>query len=185
MVIDDAIGVGRRHGAVLQCLAVSALAGQCLPRADHRLAVARASAAFCRPLTAFATRLALRQDGRQGTARDFPPLHPSQIRRPGPDDIGLRVSPPSRPPGRRLVCGSCASDREFACRFLPVSRAKKRGGPGLGRRVQQHSKLVQAKAERPSLTCGDDAGPERRPRRRRQPAPWSTAPAPGRRSRPG
>ncbi len=63
----------------------------------------------------------------QGKTRDFPPTYPPHIRRIGPDDIGLRVYWPSRPPRRRLVCGSCASGREFACRFLQIPR--RRGHP--------------------------------------------------------
>ena len=35
-----------------------------------------------------------------------------------PNDIGLRVYWPSRPPLRRLVCDSCSSGQEFSCRFL-------------------------------------------------------------------
>jgi hypothetical protein len=48
----------------------------------------------------------------------FPPIRPPHIRRSGPNDIGLRVYWPSRPPLRRLVCDSCSSGQEFACRFL-------------------------------------------------------------------
>src|ERR1019366_7979447 len=36
----------------------------------------------------------------------------------GPDDIGLRVSTPSRPPYGRLLYASCSSGRDFACSFL-------------------------------------------------------------------
>ena len=57
----------------------------------------------------------------QGKARDRRSIHPPHIRRTSPDDIGLRVFVPSRPPARRLVCGSCSSGRSFACGFLPTS----------------------------------------------------------------
>ncbi len=56
----------------------------------------------------------------QGKTRNFPPTHPPHIRRLAPNDIGLRVFSPSRPASRRLVCGSCSSDREFACCFLQI-----------------------------------------------------------------
>src|SRR4029077_19077913 len=45
----------------------------------------------------------------------LPPVAPPPA---GPDDIGLRVSPPSRPPCGRLLCASCSSGRDFACSFL-------------------------------------------------------------------
>ena len=49
-------------------------------------------------------------------------LHlPAASTPPGPDDIGLRVFWPSRPPALRLVCGSCSSGRSFACGFLPTT----------------------------------------------------------------
>ena len=56
----------------------------------------------------------------QGKTRDFPPIYPPHIRRLDPDDIGLWVYAPPRPSGRRLACGSCSSDREFAFRFLQI-----------------------------------------------------------------
>ena len=57
----------------------------------------------------------------QGKARDRRSIYPPHIRPAGPDDIGLRVFVPSRPPARRLVCGSCSSGRSFACGFLPTA----------------------------------------------------------------
>gem|GEM_PF-3167115 len=60
------------------------------------------------------------QQTSQGKTRDFPPTYPPYIRRIGPDDIGLRVYWPSRPPDRRLVCGSRYSGRAFAYRFLQI-----------------------------------------------------------------
>jgi hypothetical protein len=48
-------------------------------------------------------------------------IHPPHIRRASPDDIGLRVFVPSRPPALRLVCGSYSSGRSFACGFLPTT----------------------------------------------------------------
>ena len=42
----------------------------------------------------------------------------------GPDDFGLRVFMPSRPPAVRLVCGSWPSGRSFACGFLPTTRRR-------------------------------------------------------------
>jgi hypothetical protein len=56
----------------------------------------------------------------QGKARDRRSIHPPHIRRASPDDSGLRVFVPSRPPALRLVCGSCSSGRSFACGFLPT-----------------------------------------------------------------
>jgi|688.fasta_scaffold181313_2 hypothetical protein len=56
----------------------------------------------------------------QGKTRNFPPANPPHLRRLAPNDIGLRVSWPSRPASRRLVWGSCSSDREFACCFLQI-----------------------------------------------------------------
>ena len=56
----------------------------------------------------------------QGKTRNFPPTYPPHIRQLAPDDIGLRVSLPSRPASRRLVCDSCSSDQEFACSFLQI-----------------------------------------------------------------
>lgn len=56
----------------------------------------------------------------QGKTRNFPPTDPPHLRQLAPDDIGLRVSLPSRPASHRLVCDSCASDREFACSFLQI-----------------------------------------------------------------
>jgi hypothetical protein len=41
----------------------------------------------------------------QGKTRNFPPANPPHLRRLAPNDIGLRVSWPSRPASRRLVCG--------------------------------------------------------------------------------
>jgi len=80
------------------------------------------SADFCRPIVTprdVTSPKAGRQIS-QGKTRDFPPTYPPHIRRIGPDDIGLRVYSPSRPPRRRLVCGSCSSGQEFACRFLQI-----------------------------------------------------------------
>ena len=56
----------------------------------------------------------------QGKTRDFPPTYPPHLRQLGPDDIGLRVYWPSRPPSSRLVCDSCSSGQEFAFRFLQI-----------------------------------------------------------------
>ena len=56
----------------------------------------------------------------QGKTRDLRSIYPPHIRPAGPDDIGLRVYLPSRPPATRLVCGSCSSGRSFACGFLPT-----------------------------------------------------------------
>jgi hypothetical protein len=69
-----------------------------------------------------AAHLALRRTRQisQGTTCDFPPIHPPHLRRHPPDDIGLRVFWPSRPACRRLLCGSCTSDLEFAFRFLRI-----------------------------------------------------------------
>jgi len=57
----------------------------------------------------------------QGKTRDRRSIYPPHIRAAGPDDMGLRVSVPSRPPATRLSCGSCSSGRSFACGFLPTS----------------------------------------------------------------
>jgi hypothetical protein len=57
----------------------------------------------------------------QGKTRDGHSIHPPHIRRASPDDMGLRVFVPSRPPVTRLVCGSYSSGRSFACGFLPTS----------------------------------------------------------------
>jgi hypothetical protein len=57
----------------------------------------------------------------QGKTRDRRSIYPPHLRRTGPDDIGLRVFWPSRPPALRLVCGSCPSGRSFACGFLPTT----------------------------------------------------------------
>ena len=57
----------------------------------------------------------------QGKARDGHSIHPPHIRRASPDDMGLRVFVPSRPPAMRLVCGSYSSGRSFACGFLPTT----------------------------------------------------------------
>jgi hypothetical protein len=56
----------------------------------------------------------------QGKTRNFLPTHPPHLRQLAPNDIGLRVSLPSRPASRRLVYGWCSSDREFACCFLQI-----------------------------------------------------------------
>ena len=58
----------------------------------------------------------------QGKTRDGHSIHPPHIRPASPDDIGLRVFVPSRPPALRLVCGSYSSGRSFACGFLPRTR---------------------------------------------------------------
>jgi len=112
----------RRGGTVLRPQAVSALAGQCPGRADRQPTPTMASADFCQPLSPPCDGLS-QTAGRQisqGKTRDFPPIHPPHIRRLAPDDIGLRVFTPSRPAGRRLRCGSCSSDQEFAFRFLQI-----------------------------------------------------------------
>jgi len=56
----------------------------------------------------------------QGTTRDCPPIYPPHLRRSGPGAIGLQVCLPPRPPGQRLLCGSCASGRGVASGFLPT-----------------------------------------------------------------
>ena len=58
----------------------------------------------------------------QGKTRDGHSIHPPHIRPASPDDMGLRVFVPSRPPALRLVCGSYSSGRSFACGFLPTTR---------------------------------------------------------------
>ena len=91
-----------------------------LRHATH--ATTMASADFCRPIVTPCDVTSPRA-GRQisqGKTRDFPPTYPPHIRRLGPNDIGLRVYLPSRPPSRRLVCGSCSSGQEFAFRFLQI-----------------------------------------------------------------
>jgi len=57
----------------------------------------------------------------QGKTRDCPPIYPPHLRRSGPGAIGLQVCLPPRPPGQRLLCGSCASGRGFASGFLPTA----------------------------------------------------------------
>ena len=57
----------------------------------------------------------------QGKTRDGHSIHPPHIRPASPDDMGLRVVVPSRPPALRLVCGSYSSGRSFACGFLPTT----------------------------------------------------------------
>ena len=57
----------------------------------------------------------------RGKARDLRSIHPSHIRQLGPGDIGLRVTSPPRPPGRRLLCASCSSGRSFAYSFLSTT----------------------------------------------------------------
>lgn len=100
----------------------------------------------------------------QGKTRSFPPTHPPHIRRLAPNDIGLRVSLPSRPASRRLVCGSCSSDREFACCFLripsrpghPCSSARSSCHQGLHRDLHPTSyfpgSLSLPSCERQSMT---------------------------------
>ena len=56
----------------------------------------------------------------QGKTRDLRPIHPSHLRRLGPDDFGLRVLWPSRPPTAAPLCVSCSSGRGFACSFLQI-----------------------------------------------------------------
>lgn len=85
-------------------------------------AATMASADFCPP---FATPLGVTSlsAGRQisrGKTRDLHPIYPPHIRPPGPGDHGLRVFSPPCPPGERLLCGSCSSDRGFASSFLPT-----------------------------------------------------------------
>jgi hypothetical protein len=57
----------------------------------------------------------------QGQARDGRSIYPPHLRALGPDDIGLQVFMPPRPPCARLVCGSCASGQSFAYGFLPTA----------------------------------------------------------------
>jgi len=56
----------------------------------------------------------------QGKARDFRPIYPPRLHMSGPDGIGLQVSLHPRPPGRRLIRGSCSSGQGFAFSFLPT-----------------------------------------------------------------
>ena len=110
-----------------------------LRRATH--ATTMASADFYRPIVTpydVTSPRAGRQIS-QGKTRDFPPTYPPHIRPLGPDDIGLRVYWPSRPPRRRLVCDSCSSGREFACRFLQIPR--RRGHPCGSARSSCHQGL--------------------------------------------
>jgi len=81
-----------------------------------------ASADFCDDIDApcEAPSLSASPQISQGKTRDFPPIYPPHIRWLSPNDIGLRVYAPPRPPSRRLGCGSCASDQEFACCFLQI-----------------------------------------------------------------
>jgi hypothetical protein len=112
----------RRGDAALRSLTVSALSGRCLDRAGRQPTTTMASADFCRPIDSPCDEpspWAGRQIS-QGKTRDFPPTYPPHIRRLDPDDIGLRVYAPPRPPRRRLVCDSCSSGREFAFRFLQI-----------------------------------------------------------------
>lgn len=55
----------------------------------------------------------------QGKARDLPSSSAAYTAL-GPDVVGLRIPTPPRPPSGCLVCGSCSSDRRFACSFLPT-----------------------------------------------------------------
>ena len=48
-------------------------------------------------------------------------VHSPHIRRASPDDMGLCVFVPARPPALRLVSGSCSSGRSCACGFLPTT----------------------------------------------------------------
>ena len=112
----------RHGGTALRSPAVSALSGQCLDRAGRQPMTTMASADFYRPIVTpcdVTSPWAGRQIS-QGKTRDFPPTYPPHIRRLGPDDIGLQVYWPSRPPRRRLVCGSCSSGQEFACVHAPA-----------------------------------------------------------------
>jgi hypothetical protein len=88
----------------------------CAPLLWPRLTSARASSA-----SGDAASCEAREQISQGQARDRRSIYPPHIRAVGPDDIGLRVYVPSRPPSARLVCGSCSSGRSFACGFLPTS----------------------------------------------------------------
>ena len=88
----------------------------CAPLLWPRLTSARASSAPDGATSGLA-----HEQISQGKTRDRRSIHPPHIRPASPDDRGLRVFVPSRPPAKRLVCGSCSSGRSFACGFLPTS----------------------------------------------------------------
>ena len=87
------------------------------------VAATMASADFCPSLAVPLDPASLSADGQisQGKTRDLRPTYPPHIRPPSPGGIGLRVFLPPRPPDGRLLCGSCASGRGFACSFLPTT----------------------------------------------------------------
>jgi hypothetical protein len=68
-----------------------------------------------------ATSLAAVRQLSQGQARDGRSIYPPRIRPLSPDDIGLQVFMPPRPPSVRLVRGSCTSGQSFAYGFLPTT----------------------------------------------------------------
>jgi len=91
----------------------------CTPLLWPRLTSARAS-----PAPVGATSFEAREQISQGKTRDRRSIYPPHIRRASPDDHGLRVFVPSRPPALRLVCGSYSSGRSFACGFLSTTRRR-------------------------------------------------------------
>jgi len=80
------------------------------------------SADFCPSIATSLDPASLSADGQisQGKTRDLRPIYPPHLRPSDPGGIGLRVFWPPRPPDGRLLCGSCASGRSFACSCLPT-----------------------------------------------------------------
>jgi len=87
-----------------------------------------ASADFGSPIATpcDATSLSAEEPISRGKTRDLRSIHPPHLRPLDPNDIGLQVFWPSRPPSVRLLCGSCSSGRSFAYSFLQTNTSRSR-----------------------------------------------------------